>query len=430
VDKYLRGFLSKGVPSTFVSLKSLYTNPSKRKTIQDLAESYLASLREDNTFPTHTSTSTQPNGTGKLEPPTTLLWTLYFLALHYAHPQSARDISRSLALIEQAIEHTPTLVELHLTKARLLKYTGDKNAAVDAIMVARDLDLQDRFVNTKVGKYLLRADRNEEALVILKEFTRPDSPGGGPLADLTDMQCMWFALEDGESYARQGKYGVALKRFHTIWKHFEEWEEDQFDFHSYSFRKGPIRDYIKLLTWEDKLRSHPYFIRCAHAATTIYINLHDNPALANSQPSPSPTDADRKKAVKKAKKAAKKAEESTPPNPTDKALKKDDDPLGEKLVKTTTPLDDATKFLRPLQALSSTVLETQLVAFDVHFRRGKLFQAVAALNAANRIAKGERRVVERVGMLKGKVAEVDLTSELKEIMEGALRELEVVQNGI
>jgi hypothetical protein len=39
-------------------------------------------------------------------------------------------------------------------------------------MVARDLDMQDRFVNTKVGKYLLRANRNEEALQILKEFSR------------------------------------------------------------------------------------------------------------------------------------------------------------------------------------------------------------------------------------------------------------------
>jgi len=46
---------------------------------------------------------------------------------------------------------------------------------------------------------------------------QPDSPGG-PLQDLTDMQCMWFALEDGESYMRQGKFGLALKRFHTIWK--------------------------------------------------------------------------------------------------------------------------------------------------------------------------------------------------------------------
>ena len=219
VDKYLRAFLCKGVPSTFVSLKFLYNDPQKRSIIQDLAESYLASLKSDRTFPPPLeTTSQQPNGTSDTaEPPTTLLWTLYFLALHYAHPVSARDVPKSLALIEEAIEHTPTLVELHLTKARLLKYQGDLSAAVDAIMVARDLDMQDRFVNTRVGKYLLRCNRNDEALQILKEFTRPDSPGG-PLADLTDMQCMWFAIEDGESYMRQKKYGLALKRFHTIWK--------------------------------------------------------------------------------------------------------------------------------------------------------------------------------------------------------------------
>ena len=173
VDKYLRAFLTKGVPSTFVSLKSLYTNPEKRQALQELAESYLASLKAHGTLPPPLESSSQPNGTSdKKEPPTTLLWTFYFLSLHYAHPKSQRDVARSLALIEEAIEHTPTLVELHLTKARLLKYQGDLSAAVDAIMVARELDMQDRFVNTRVGKYLLRANRNDEALQILKEFTR------------------------------------------------------------------------------------------------------------------------------------------------------------------------------------------------------------------------------------------------------------------
>jgi N-alpha-acetyltransferase 15/16, NatA auxiliary subunit len=173
VDNYLRAFLSKGVPSTFVGLKFLYTNPEKRQIIQDLAESYLASLKTDATLPPPVSTACLPNGTStKPEPPTTLLWTLYFLAMHYAHPKSQRDVPRSLDLIEQAVQHTPTLVELYLAKARLLKYQNDLPAAVDAIMVARDLDRQDRFVNTKVGKYLLRSDRNDEALQILKEFTR------------------------------------------------------------------------------------------------------------------------------------------------------------------------------------------------------------------------------------------------------------------
>jgi peptide alpha-N-acetyltransferase len=173
VDKYLRAYLSKGVPSTFVSLKPLYDNLEKRQIIQDLAESYLVSLKADSTFPPPTDSSDQPNGTSeKSEPPTTLLWTLYFLALHYAHPKSHRHVPKSLEIIEQAIQHTPTLVELHLTKARLLKYQGKLSEAVDSIMLARDLDLQDRFVNTKVGKYLLRVNRNDEAMQILKDFTR------------------------------------------------------------------------------------------------------------------------------------------------------------------------------------------------------------------------------------------------------------------
>jgi N-alpha-acetyltransferase 15/16, NatA auxiliary subunit len=133
----------------------------------------LESLKADSTFPQSLDTSTQPNGTAsEKEAPTTLLWTLYFLALHYAHPKSQRDVSRSLEFIEEAVEHTPTLVELYLSKARLLKYKGEMTLAVDAIMEARELDMQDRFVNSKVGKYLLRANRNEEALQILKEFTR------------------------------------------------------------------------------------------------------------------------------------------------------------------------------------------------------------------------------------------------------------------
>lgn len=37
---------------------------------------------------------------------------------------------------------------------------------------ARELDLQDRFINSKCAKYLLRADRVEEAEKTISLFTR------------------------------------------------------------------------------------------------------------------------------------------------------------------------------------------------------------------------------------------------------------------
>ena len=89
----------------------------------------------------------------------------------------------------------------------------------------------------------------------------------------------------------------------TDLQHFEEWEEDQYDLHTYSFRKGPIRDYIKLLSWEDRLRSHPYYVRAAKNTITIYVKLYDDPRLATDASDLERLgDAERKKAVKKATK--------------------------------------------------------------------------------------------------------------------------------
>ena len=152
-------------------------------------------------------------------------------------------------------------------------------------------------------------------------------------------------------------------------------------------------------------------------------------------------DAERRKAIKKAKKAAKKQEEQNTANADSKDAKKDDDPKGEALVKTDKPLEEAVKFLKPLQELSPTLLQTQLLAFDVHVRRGisrilyiincvgKYFQALAALNAANKL-KGGKEFAERVKILKEKLVGMELRDDLKSIMEESLKTLEPVQNGI
>jgi peptide alpha-N-acetyltransferase len=54
--------------------------------------------------------------------PTVYLWLLYFTAQHfYFRP----DFERALRYIDQAIEHTPTVVDLYVLKAKIFKHAGD-----------------------------------------------------------------------------------------------------------------------------------------------------------------------------------------------------------------------------------------------------------------------------------------------------------------
>jgi peptide alpha-N-acetyltransferase len=235
---------------------------------------------------------------------------------------------------------------------------------------------------------------------------------GGPLGDLLEMQCIWYITEDGESYLRQGNFGLALKRFQTIWKVFDDWTEDQFDFHSFSLRKGQIRSYIEMLRWEDSLRAHPFFARAALGAIKAYIMLYDKPHLAHSSLSNGNREgldfeglsvADRKKALKRAKreqqKLQEKAAEVAARSKEDKAKnaqvasldgeakKEDTDPFGNHLAQTKEPLEAAMKFLAPLLELSPKRFEVQCAGFEVYLRRRKWLLALKCLIAARELEK-------------------------------------------
>lgn len=51
------------------------------------------------------------------------------------------------------------------------------------------------------------------------------------------MAASWFELEWAEAQIRAGKPGLAMKKALAVHTHFEDFVEDQFDFHTYCMRK-------------------------------------------------------------------------------------------------------------------------------------------------------------------------------------------------
>lgn len=383
-DHYLQRMLNKGIPSTFANLKSLYSDASKRNTIEQLVEGYTTGKYSHQA---NGSAETQVNG----DVSTFELSALYFLAQHYNYHLS-RNLQKAMENIDKAIDRSSKSVDYHMTKARIWKHYGNTRKASETMEKARSLDDKDRYINSKAAKYQLRNDENDAAIQTMSKFTRNETLGG-PLGDLHDMQCMWYITEDGESYLRQGKLGLALKRFTAIYNIFDVWQEDQFDFHSFSLRKGQIRAYVDMVRWEDHLRQHPFYSRAAISAVKAYIALYDNPQLAhgpltNGMHSAADLDKldsnERKKAMKKAKRdqqkqqkvdsekkeAKKPATTGTDQNGDKK--KEDKDPLGKLLAQTADPLKDAMKFLGPLLEFSPKDIKAQNVGFEVFVRRSRV----------------------------------------------------------
>ncbi|PWN27190.1 N-terminal acetyltransferase A, auxiliary subunit [Jaminaea rosea] len=395
-EAYLSRALTKGVPSIFADIKSLLSDSDKCSAAERVA---LALLQKY-------SPSTSSD-----EPPSSYLWTLYFLAQFYSYRQQPEQ---ALSYIESAIAHTPTLPELHMTKARILKRAGAVQAASHAMEDARLLDGQDRFLNSKDAKYKLRIGQAAAAEKVMGLFTKPDAPS--PLSDLLEMQAIWFILEAGLSHEAAGQNHLALKRYAQTEKIFEDHWDDQLDFHSYCVRKFTLRDYVDMCRWEDGVRGHAGYREAAIRAVGVYLRIYDD-AQANKGSGSSPAAGevngngsvaassqsdDAKKEAKRLKKAEakRKAEEEAKKQAAAAAAAKqkangkgaaqtddeevnapppDPDPEGWTLLQREEPLEEVERLLKSLQTHAARDPRVWVATFELGLRRGNWLLCASAL---------------------------------------------------
>lgn len=419
LDILIRKELVKGVPSLCSELSSflLLEKDGKYEVVSDpvdikhhpkyglfceLVDGYISTLKSTNKL--------LPDNEFE-EPPSTYLWTLYLRAgLH----ELAGEYSEGIASLDQCLEHTPTAVDAYELKARLLKAAGDIKLAVEVIDHGRDLDRQDRYINNQTTKYMLEAGMEKEALERISMFTKHE---GNPEVNLYEMQCSWYELGLGACLAGKKEWGKALKKYSAVVKHFDDFHEDQFDFHSYCVRKVTLRAYTDVLTFEDNLWGEDYYFTAAEGTIRIYLNLFDHPEITKQNADPDyskMTAAQRKKAKAIARKkraqaekreaAAKKmkeqqaAENGDQKNVPKKGAKPsfvDEDPDGKELLKKD-PLEEAKKYSAILSKHCPKRLGTWVLHYDVAIRRKKVMLSLQALLRLKSLDSSSAAYISRI----------------------------------
>ena len=419
IDKYCQKQITKGVPSLGADLSSLYlmadsrsngsrlmlaTDPLDVKAhpvyvlLVDLIEAHITSLSSNNSFPSGDTTEC---------PPSALLWAWYLRSI--LHEQVAQ-YAQGITLINKCIEHTPTAVDFYELKARLLETGGDIQQAADVIDAGRDLDHQDRYINNQTTKTFLRAGREEDAKKRIALFTREQ---GSPEQYLYDMQCSWYELELADSLKRKGEFGKSLRKYMAVVKHYEDYHEDQFDFHSYCIRKVTMRSYCDLLRFEDEIWGLPYYGRAAEEIAKIHLYLHDNPSALDSDAEPDyskMTPVERKKAKNMARKRKNAAEKGSSKSDTNsnntnnggsgnkkksKPHAIDEDPGGKELL-ALNHLDEAKKYAAILARHAPKSVSSWTLQYDVSVRREKMLMGLQALFKIKSIDSNSPQLFSRV----------------------------------
>lgn len=169
----------------------------------------------------------------------------------------------------------------------------------------------------------------------------------------------------------------------AVVKHFEDFHEDQFDFHQYCIRKVTLRAYVEVLRWEDKLWGEDYYFSAAEGIIRIYLRISDDPSVLDGNKEPdysTMTAAERKKAkaiARKKKKAAEKKDEEDGKRKGNLSPI-DEDPEGKELLKLD-PLAEAQKYSSILSRHCPKKFCTWELQYDVAIRRRKWLPALQAL---------------------------------------------------
>ncbi|KAJ2373187.1 hypothetical protein IW150_003742 [Coemansia sp. RSA 2607] len=405
-DVVAKHALRKGIPSLFTSMKLLYADKAKGTALETLFEGYAVQLRDTKRF----------NDSADDEAASVQTWCTFYLAQHWDY---YGDHERALQLIDDAVKASPDTVELYAVKAKILKHAGDIHGARETMDYARQMDLKDRYINSKAVKYMLRDNDVDEAEKTMVMFLRNDA--ANKIQEIFDIQAIWYMRERGNAYRRLGDIGRALKQYHQVQTCFDTYRNDEYDFHSYNLRKLTMRAYVDIMNWEDQVYSHDTYVDSAHAAIDCYLYLHDRKQSGN--PFEAIVSDEQKRVTRNGSSKQGQHTLSAGIGET-KVAEVDKDPNGSGYVNADCHLTQALKFVDQLESAVGSQPKTHVAAFEVHLRMKKYFLALKSINSLKAIDDSHPSLTPMVvRLVHGLESDNDFAAPMKAALKGQLAKI-------
>ncbi len=292
----------KGVPSAFTLIRKLYRDKRHARVLLDFAQAVQDGDRARERAPRPPCTGEERD---RLDG--SVSWAQVFLAQHYsaigedseaircmervvaaatAAAQAKGDDGSPSAQSDAPLAWASDAPEVFLIYAKILRRASRAEAAAECINVARLLSPSDRYLNSKTVKYFLRVGRIAEAERLATLFLRKNELGMQSIADLVDMQASWFSIERALAHQGAGRHQEALTIISQTLRHFDDFYDDQFDFHNYILRKMTLSSYIQMMRYEDCLYGHPVYAKCVAIAVDSVTACMREPSLVGEERRP------------------------------------------------------------------------------------------------------------------------------------------------
>ena len=155
--------------------------------------------------------------------------------------------------INLGILHTPTIVELYVTKTNILTKMGKSSEALETSKDLFTLDSADRNSNNIYVRQLLKNGFMKTARLTAEPFSI-DQKKKSKLFK-SEFNKMHFRC--GKCALRGGDINLSLKYYEDVLNHFKEYRKGHFSFLSWGVRRA--QSFVEMIEWIDNLIQHKHF---------------------------------------------------------------------------------------------------------------------------------------------------------------------------